>query len=132
MVHPGPPLPSWQSRLGAGVAAGLTAPPRSPPAKPKLSAEERRARQEDRLKTIRLRMLIGRELDDRGVTDPVEIGMALGMPTVAASKLLTRNQWRKGDVALLEAVAAKLGVRVPASSEADFLRLGRLWGLKKP
>ena len=45
-------------------------PPPSPPAKPKLSAEERRARQEDRLKTIRLRMAIGRELDDRGITTP--------------------------------------------------------------
>ena len=39
-------------------------PPPSPPAKPKLTPEERRARYTDRLTTIRLRMLIFRELDD--------------------------------------------------------------------
>src|SRR5215210_3076966 len=85
-------------------------PPPSPPAKPKLSAEERRARQADRLKTIRLRMAIGRELEDRGITDPRAIGEALGMPVQEATKLLTRHQWREGDVALLEAAAARLGV----------------------
>ena len=88
-------------------------PPSSPPAKPKPSAEQRRARQEDRLKTIRLRMAIGRELDDRGITDPWAIGEALGMPALDATKLLTRHQWREGDVALLEAAAARLGVQVP-------------------
>jgi hypothetical protein len=36
-------------------------PPASPSAKPKLTPEERRDRQADRLTTIRLRMLIGRE-----------------------------------------------------------------------
>ena len=87
--------------------------PSSPPAKPKLSAEERRAREADRLKTIRLRVTIGRELDDRGITDPVAIGEALGMPALEATKLLTRHQWREGDVALLEAAAARLGVQVP-------------------
>jgi hypothetical protein len=87
-------------------------PPSSPPAKPKLSAEEHRARQADRLKSIRLRMAIGRELDDRGITTPTAIGEALGMPAQEASKLLTRHQWREGDVALLEAVAARLGVQV--------------------
>ena len=84
-------------------------PPSSPPVKPKLSAEERRARQADRLKTIRLRMAIGRELDDRGITDPAAIGAALGMPAGEATKLMTRHQWREGDVALLEAAAARLG-----------------------
>ena len=88
-------------------------PPPSPPAKPKLSAQERRARQADRLKTIRLRMAVGRELEDRGITDPHAIGEALGMPAQEATKLLTRHQWREGDVALLEAAAARLGVQVP-------------------
>jgi hypothetical protein len=74
-----------------------------PPAKPKLTPEERRVRQADRLTTIRLRMLIGRELEDRGITTPAAIGTALGMPAVEATKLLTRHQWREGDVALLEA-----------------------------
>jgi hypothetical protein len=40
-------------------------PPPSPPAKPKLSPKERRARYTDRLITIRLRMLIFRELGAR-------------------------------------------------------------------
>ena len=72
--------------------------PASPPEKPKLSAEERRIRQEDRLPSIRLRMAIGQ---------------ALGMPAAEANKLLTRRQWRDGDVELLEAAAARLGVQVP-------------------
>jgi hypothetical protein len=84
-----------------------------PPEKPKMSAEERRLRHEDRLKTIRLRMLIFRELDERGITTPAAIGATLGMPAAEATKLLTRHQWREGDVALLEAAAVRLGVQVP-------------------
>jgi hypothetical protein len=84
-----------------------------PPAKPKLSAQERRAREADRLKTIRLRMMIGRELEERGITTPTAIGEALGMPALEATKLLTRHQWREGDVALLEAGAVRLGIRRP-------------------
>jgi hypothetical protein len=87
-------------------------PPSSSPAKPKLSAEERRIRQEDRLASIRLRMAIGHELDDRGITTPAEIGAALGMPAAEAVKLMTRHQWREGDVALLEAAAERLGLSV--------------------
>jgi hypothetical protein len=90
-------------------------PPPSPPAKPKLTPEERRARYTDRLTTIRLRMLIFRELDERGMTTPAAIGEALGMPVAEATKLLRGHQWREGDVALLEAAAARLGVRVPGS-----------------
>jgi hypothetical protein len=86
-------------------------PPLSPPAK--LSAEERRARQTDRLTMIRLRMAISQELADRGIIKPAGIGQALGMPAPEAVKLLTRRQWRDGGVALLEAAAARLGVQVP-------------------
>ena len=86
-------------------------PPSSLPSKPKLSAEERRARQADRLRAIRLRMAIGRELEDRGITTPAAIGEALGMPAAEAVKLLTRHQWREGTVALLEAAAARFGVQ---------------------
>jgi hypothetical protein len=96
--------------------ACMNLPPDQPPAlpaKPKLSAEERRARHADRLIIIRLRMLIRRELDDRDITTPAEIGAALGMPTVEATKLMSRHQWREGDVAQLEAAAARLGVQVP-------------------
>ena len=84
--------------------------PPPPPAKPKLSTQERRARQENRLAALRLRMAIGRELDARGITDPAAIGAALGLPAAAAAKLLARHQWREGDVALLAAAAARLGV----------------------
>jgi hypothetical protein len=88
-------------------------PPPSPPAKPKLTSAERRARQADKLTTIRLRMAIWRELEDRGITTPAEIGTALGMPAAEATSLLARHQWREGDVALLEAAVARLGVTVP-------------------
>jgi hypothetical protein len=40
--------------------------------------------------------------------DPATIGEALGMPTLEATKLLTRHKWREDDVALLEAAAARL------------------------
>jgi hypothetical protein len=89
-------------------------PPASSPAKPKLTPEERRARLADRLTTIRLRMLIGRELEERDITTPAAIGEALGMPAAEASKLLRGHQWREGDVARLEAAAARLGVQVPS------------------
>ena len=84
------------------------------PAKSKLTPKERRARQADRLTTIRLRMLIGRELEDRGITTPAAIDEALGTPAAEAVKLLTRRQWREGNVALLQAAAARLGVQVPS------------------
>jgi hypothetical protein len=86
-----------------------------PPAKPKLTSAEQRQRREDRLTTIRLRMAIGRELDERDITTPAAIGEALGMPAAEATSLLTRHQWREGDVARLEAATARLGVRVPVA-----------------
>ena len=88
-------------------------PPPAPPEKPKLTSEERRARHTGRLATIRLRMAIGQELDARDITTPAAIGEALGMPAAEATSLLTRRQWREGDVARLRAAAARLGVRVP-------------------
>ena len=94
-------------------------PSASPPEKPKLSAEERRARYTDRLTTIRLRMLIFRELDDRNITTPAAIGEALGMSAAEATKLLRGHQWREGDVALLQAAAARLGVQVPDARGDD-------------
>jgi hypothetical protein len=87
-----------------------------PPAKPKLPPEERRARQADRLTAIRLRMLIFRELDQRDITTLSAIGEALGMPAAEAVKLLRGQQWREGDVALLQTAAARLGLQVPNQS----------------
>src|SRR5215216_2061838 len=89
-----------------------------PPAKPKLSPEERRRRWEERLAALRLRMAVGRELDERGIAEPAEIGAALGMPAAEATKLLTRHQWREGDVALLAAAAARLGVPAQGAPRA--------------
>jgi hypothetical protein len=102
----------------AGDIRDMSLPPddEMPPAKPKLSPEERRRRDADRLKSLRLRMAISRELDERGITTPNEIGAALGMPPAEATKLLTRHQWREGDVTQLAAAAARLGVLVPKPS----------------
>ena len=80
--------------------------------KPKLTPAEQRQRREDRLITIRLRMAIGRALEDRGITTAAGIGEALGMPAAEATSLMTRRQWREGDVALLQAAAARLGLKV--------------------
>jgi hypothetical protein len=60
--------------------------------------------------TIRLRMAIRQELADRGIITPVAIGAALGIPAAEATKLMTGRQWREGDVARLQAAAARLGV----------------------
>ncbi|MBL6458849.1 hypothetical protein JMJ55_26305 [Belnapia sp. T6] len=86
----------------------------------KITPEERRRRTADQLKTIRLRMAIGRELDNRGITTPAGIGAALGMPPAEAASLLNRRQWREGEVVLLEAVAARLGVQVLEPARDDW------------
>ncbi|MDO9713592.1 hypothetical protein [Paracraurococcus lichenis] len=80
------------------------------PPKTKLTSAEQRQRREDRVACIRLRMAIGRYLEDRDITMPTAIGEALGMPAAEANGLLTRRQWREGDVAALQAVAARLGL----------------------
>jgi hypothetical protein len=87
--------------------------PPSSPAKPKLARQERHAREVERLRAISLRTAIGQELDYRGIVDPAAIGAVLEMPSLKAERLLKRYQWREGDVILLEAAAARLGVRVP-------------------
>jgi hypothetical protein len=92
--------------------------PQPSPEKPKLSTEERRARQADRLKIIRLRMAIRSELDERGITTPAAISAALGVSATEAAGLLTRRQWREGDVALLQAAAARLGLTTKTEGDA--------------
>ena len=76
----------------------------------KRTAAEQRARREDRLAAIRLRMAIGSELEARGIASPAAVGEALGMPAAEAQGLLTRRQWREGDVDRLRAAAARLGL----------------------
>jgi len=60
-------------------------------------------------------MAIWRALDEREITTPAAISAAVGMPAAEATGLLARHQWREGDVALLEALAARLGGKAPGS-----------------
>ena len=83
------------------------------PDQPRLTVEERSARQVDRLISIRLRRAVGRELDKRGITTPAAMGEALGIPPSEAVMLLTNRIWREGAIAQLEAAAARLGLQVP-------------------
>ena len=78
--------------------------------KPKPTAEELRARREEKLAMIRLRVLIGQALDDRGITTPAGIADALGMAPGEATGLLSRKQRREGDLEALRAMAARLGI----------------------
>jgi hypothetical protein len=55
-------------------------------------------------------MLIGSELDARGVATPAAIGELLGMAAAEAQGLLTRRQWRTGDVDRLRTAALQLGL----------------------
>jgi hypothetical protein len=83
-----------------------------PPARPKLSSAEQRIRREDRITAIRLRMAIGQELETRGITTASGVAEALGIPAADAQGLLNRRQWREGDIARLQAAAARLGLKV--------------------
>ena len=56
-------------------------------------------------------MAITRALDDRGITTPAAVAEALGMPLAEANKLMTGKLWRAGDVDLLRAAAAQLGLQ---------------------
>lgn len=69
-------------------------------------------KQAERRAAIRLRYTINTRLEDRGVTKPTAIGAAVGLPAAEVVSLLTRRQWRTGDVAALRAVAARLGLEV--------------------
>ena len=84
--------------------------PPAPPRMPKLTPQERRTRRAGQLKSIRLRMMIRQDLDNRGITSSAEISTAIGMAEPDAVKRLNRKQWREGDIALLEAAAMRLGL----------------------
>jgi hypothetical protein len=84
---------------------GMSLLPDQPPSsvKPKLSAEERRTRQEDRSRQsacARHRPQAGRP----GIITSADIGVALWMP---ATNVVNS---REGNVALLQAAAARLGL----------------------
>jgi hypothetical protein len=56
-------------------------------------------KQAERLVAIRLRYCINTHLDEQGITSPPDIARAVGLPQAEAVRLLTRRQWRDGDVA---------------------------------
>lgn len=87
--------------------------PPAPPAKPKLSTAEAKARKAARLQSIRLQISICRELDARGITTLAEIGAEIGIPAAEATTLLNRKNLREGDLERLQAAASQLGVQVP-------------------
>ena len=78
-------------------------------ATPRIGLEQRNT---ERDMSRRLRMAIEAELERRNVSDPSEIAAILGVPSREADKLLRRNRWKEGDLALLQAAAARLGLTV--------------------
>jgi hypothetical protein len=80
------------------------------PDKPRRTASEKRQRQDARLRALSLRYAIGSALDAKGVTTASSIGEAIGMPANAAAGLLNRKHLLGGDLAQLEAVAARLEI----------------------
>jgi len=72
-------------------------------------------RSAERLALVRLRFSINAYLEDQGVTQPAEIGKAIGLPAAEAMRLLTRRQYREGDEAALKDVAERLGLTQTAS-----------------
>jgi hypothetical protein len=70
-------------------------------------------KQAERLAAIRLRYIINIHLEDRGLTTPAVIGVAVSLPAAEAMSLLIRRQWREGDVVALCAVADRLGLQMP-------------------
>ena len=73
----------------------------------------RKTQQAERLTAIRLRYCINTHLDEQGLTAPPDIAQEVGLPSTEAVRLLTRRQWREGDMAALRAVADRLGLEVP-------------------
>ena len=81
--------------------------------------------QTERLQAIRLRYTINTHLEDCAVAMPAAIGAATGLPAAEAIRLLTRRQWREGDVAALKAIADRLGLDVPLEGLGLPTREGR-------
>ena len=82
-------------------------------------------KQAERLQAIRLRYSINTHLEDCGITMPTSIGAATGLPASEVVRLLTRRQWREGDVAALKAIADRLGLDVPLEGLGLPMREGR-------
>jgi hypothetical protein len=81
--------------------------------------------QSERLQAIRLRYTINTHLEDQGLATPTAISAATGLPAAEVVRLLTRRQWREGDVAALQAIADRLGLDVPLEGLGLPMREGR-------
>jgi len=77
-----------------------------------VAGNAKRENRAERLRAVRLRTCISTSLDAQRLTTPPDIARAVGLPTAEAQRLLTRRQWREGDVAALQAVAERLGLEV--------------------
>ncbi|TDG29557.1 hypothetical protein [Paracraurococcus ruber] len=64
------------------------------------------------LQAIRLRYSINSHLKDQGITTPAQVSAATGLPPAETARLLSRRQWREGDVVALKSIAAHLGLEV--------------------
>jgi hypothetical protein len=78
-----------------------------------MAGTTRKDHQAERLQAIRLRYCINTHLDEQGVTAAPDIARAVGLPPAEAVRLLSRRQWRDGDVTALQAIAERLGLEVP-------------------
>jgi hypothetical protein len=85
----------------------------------------RNEHQADRLRAIRLRYCINTHFEDQGLATPAAIGAATGLPAAEVVRLLTRRQWREGDVAALKAIADRLRLDVPLEGLGLQVREGR-------
>ncbi len=65
------------------------------------------------LRAMRLRVTIGRHLEDQGMVTPAAIADATGLPPAEAIRLLNARKTRDGDIPALEAIAARLGLPIP-------------------
>ena len=92
-------LSGWPSQCGAQQGRGML-------------RTTKQDHQAERLQAIRLRYSINTHLEDCGITTPASIGTATGLPAPEAVRLLTRRQWREGDVTALEAIAERLCLEV--------------------
>ena len=86
-----------------------------PQRRSQLSHQERRLRDIQRRSVLRLRIAIAQVLHSQGLFAPAEIGEALGLPAGDAVMLVDRTVSKDGDIAALEAVAIRLGLRLPLS-----------------
>jgi hypothetical protein len=84
-----------------------------PQRRSQLSHQERQPRDVQRRSVLRLRIAIVQVLHSQGLFAPAEIGEALGLLAGDVVMLLDRAISKDGDIAALQAVAIRLGLKLP-------------------